>query len=194
MTDVSRKPSFLLGYFFAFSATAIWSVNFIIARGLHDSIPPVSLAFYRWLVAVIVFTPFALKNLINDWKIIKKHLPYFCITAFLGITTFNTLIYIAGHITTAMNLSLIAITFPVFIIIFSRILYSEYLTIKKIIGILLVLTGVTALITKGSISILLNISFNRGDVWMLTASIIFAVYSLFLKNKPEGISIMALQR
>jgi len=182
-----------MGYLFAFGATAIWSGNFIIARGLHESIPPVSLAFYRWLVAVIVFLPFALKGLIREWKIIREYPVYFSITALLGITAFNTLIYIAGHTTTAMNLSLIAITFPIFIILFSRILYKEYLTIKKGIGIALVLTGVITLITKGSISALLNISFNIGDIWMLLASIVFAVYSLFLKNKPEQISVAALQ-
>jgi len=193
MSDNIKKQSFLVGYLFAFGATAIWSGNFIIARGLHESIPPVSLAFYRWLVAVIVFLPLAIKPLIHEWRIIKKHPGYFSITALLGITTFNTLIYIAGHTTTAMNLSLIAITFPVFIIILSRILYKEYVTIKKGIGIALVLIGVVMLITKGSVSVLFNISFNIGDVWMLLASMIFAVYSLFLKNKPEQISVMALQ-
>ena len=193
MSDIPKNQSFLIGYVFAIGATAIWSGNLIIARGLSDSIPPVSLAFYRWLVAVIVFIPFAFKNLIREREIIKKHLPYFVITSFLGITTFNTLIYYAGHTTTAMNLSLIAITFPVFIILFSRILYKERLTIKKGIGIILVLSGVVILITKGNISTLLNISLNIGDFWMLLASIIFAVYSLFLKNKPEGISVKALQ-
>ena len=193
MSGIPKNQSYLIGYLFAIGATAIWSGNFIVARGLSDSIPPVSLAFYRWLVAVIVFIPFAIKNLIREREIIKKHLPYFAITSFLGITTFNTLIYFAGHTTTAMNLSLIAITFPVFIILFSRILYKERLTIKKGIGITLVLFGVIILITKGNIATLLNISFNIGDFWMLLASIIFAVYSLFLKNKPEGISVKALQ-
>jgi drug/metabolite transporter (DMT)-like permease len=193
MSDIVQKQSFLTGYLYAFGATAIWSGNFIIARGLHESIPPVSLAFYRWLVAVIVFLPFALKPLLREWETIKDHLGYFSITALLGITTFNTLIYIAGHTTTAMNLSLIAITFPVFIIIFSRVLYQEYVTIKKGIGIILVLIGVVTLVTKGNISTLLNISFNIGDVWMLLASIIFAVYSLFLKNKPDAISVPVLQ-
>ncbi|MCP3954546.1 MAG: EamA family transporter, partial [Desulfobacterales bacterium] len=112
---------------------------------------------------------------------------------FLGITTFNTLIYFAGHTTTALNLSLIAITFPIFIILFSRILYKELLTGKKGVGIVLVLTGVIVLITKGKIAALLTISFNIGDVWMLMASIIFAVYSLFLRNKPKEISVMSLQ-
>lgn len=193
MSGFLKKQSIRNGYLFAFGATAIWSGNFILARGLHDSIPPVSLAFCRWMVAVIIFFPFAIKYFVREWRLIREHLVYLSITALLGITTFNTLIYIAGHTTTAMNLSLIAISFPIFILLFSRILYKEYLTIKKGLGIVLVLMGVITLITKGDISALLHISFNIGDIWMLMAAIIFAVYSLFLKNKPEKISIMALQ-
>ena len=105
----------------------------------------------------------------------------------------NTLIYFAAHTTTAMNLALIAITFPIFIILLSRIFYKDPLTIKKTIGIILVLTGVVFLITKGNIAILLDISFNIGDVWMLIAAMVFSIYSLSLKNKPEQISIKAFQ-
>jgi hypothetical protein len=95
----------LPGYLFAIGATALWSGNFIIARGLNESIPPISLAFWRWVVAVIVFLPFALKPLIAQRDVLKEHISYLAITAFLGITTFNTLIYLAGHTTTALNLS-----------------------------------------------------------------------------------------
>ena len=193
MSNNLKPQSLFAGYLFAIGATAIWSGNFIVARGLSESIPPISLAFYRWLVAVIVFTPFAIKALVQEWAIIKKHVIYFSITSFLGITAFNTLIYFAGHTTTAMNLSLISITFPIFILLFSRILFKEFITIKKGIGITLVLSGVLFLITKGKLSTLLDISFNIGDVWMLLAAIIFAIYSLFLKNKPKGLSIIALQ-
>ncbi len=193
MRDILEKNSAFVGYIFAISATAIWSGNFIVARGLSDSIPPVSLAFFRWLVAVVVFTPFAIKSLLKELPIIRKHILYFSITSFLGITTFNTLIYFAGQTTTAMNLSLIAITFPIFIILLSRILYKELLIGKKGVGIVLVIVGVVVLITKGKIATLFTISFNIGDLWMLLASIIFAVYSLFLRNKPEGLSVKSLQ-
>jgi len=191
----SNQPNRLMisGYLFAISATAIWSGNFIIARGLHESIPPITLAFYRWSVAVLVFLPFAIKPLISEWRTLKNHLPYLCITSLLGITLFNTLIYFAGHTTTAINLSLIAITFPVFIVIFSRFLFQELITLNKGIGIGLVAVGVVLLITKGSLSRLLSITFAIGDVWMLVASIIFAVYSILLKRKPEQLSIWAFQ-
>lgn len=189
----SDPPSIAVGYLFALGATALWSGNFIVARGLSDHIPPVSLAFFRWVTAVLVFAPFAVKGLIQEWPLVRQHLGYFGITSFLGITCFNTFIYVAGHTTSAMNLSLIAITFPIFIMILSRILFHEALSLKKGGGILLVLTGVVFLITKGAFATLLTISFAQGDLWMLAASIIFAVYSLLLKRKPAGISVNTLQ-
>ncbi|WP_203415443.1 DMT family transporter [Candidatus Scalindua japonica] len=189
----NEKRQIIAGYFFSIGATAIWSGNFIIARGLSESIPPISLAFWRWTVAVIVFLPFALKPLIVEWSILKENIPYLSITSLLGITIFNTLIYFAGHTTTAINLSLIAITFPIFVIILSRIFFHELLTINKGLGIILVVTGIVMLITKGNLSKLLNISFAIGDVWMLIATIIFAIYNILLKRKPEKLSILAFQ-
>lgn len=183
----------VVGYVFALGATALWSGNFIVARGLTNAIPPVSLAFYRWLTAVLIFFPFAVRGSIREWGEIKQHLPYIAITAFLGITCFNTFIYVAGRTTTAMNLSLISITFPIFIVLFSSVLFNEKLTLKKGSGMLMVLTGVVCLITKGSVAKLLSITFAVGDMWMLAAAVIFAVFSILLKRKPETISIKPFQ-
>lgn len=183
----------LSGYFFALGATIIWSGNFIIARDLSDILTPLSLAFYRWFVAVSVILPFSIKSLIENKNILKKHPLYLSITSLLGITIFNTLIYYASHTTTAINLSLISITFPVFIIIISRIVFKEKITLQRSIGIILVVIGVIILITKGDISKLLNISFAVGDLWMLTAAVTFAVYSILIRRKPAELSIRALQ-
>ena len=183
----------LSGYLFALGATAIWSGNFIVARGLSEITPPVSLAFWRWAVAVVVFLPFALKPLITERQQVLQNIGYLSITALLGITVFNTLIYLAGHTTSALNLSLIAITFPIFIIILSRILYREIITTSKMCGIVLVICGVILLITKGDLSVLRNISFTVGDFWMLLASAIFAIYSILVKQKPKGLSLWAFQ-
>jgi len=181
------------GYFYALAATAIWSGNFIIARGLTENIPPVSLAFWRWVVASIAVLPFALRPLLAEKTLIKKHIRYLSVTALLGITVFNTLIYIAGHTTSALNLSLISIIFPIFIVLLMRIFYQEPLTRKKGLGIGLVVIGVVLLITKGNLPILLDISFSIGDIWMLVAALTFAIYSILLKLKPYELSIWAMQ-
>jgi len=144
-------------------------------------------------VATIVLMPFALKPLIAEWRSLKKHLPYLSFTALLGITVFNTLIYFAGQTTTAINLTLIAITFPVFIVILSRFFFQELITLNKGIGILLVATGIILLITNGILGNLLTISFAIGDIWMLMAAIIFAVYTILLKRKPQELSILSFQ-
>lgn len=181
------------GYLSAIAATIFWSGNFTVARGLTESIPPISLAYWRWTTAVILLTPFALKALITDKEIIKSNLGYIIITSILGVSLFNTLIYIAGHTTTAINLSLIAITFPIFIIILARFLYNELITPNKGAGILLVITGVVTLITDGDFAVLKNLSFAQGDLWMLLAAVAFAIYSILVKKKPAQLSARSFQ-
>lgn len=176
------------GFILATAATIIWSWNYIIARGLHDAIPPTSLAFYRWLVAALAILPFALEKTIRDYPVIKLSKGYIITTAFFGVTVFNTLIYLAGRTTEAINLSLIAISSPIFIVIFSLFFYRSRVGIKKITGIIITISGILLLLTKGDISILLNISFAAGDLWMLIAAMTFAVYSILVIKRPPGLS------
>lgn len=189
----NTRKQVLSGYLFALGATAIWSGNFIVARGLSAIVPPISLAFWRWVVAVIVFLPFALKPVRAERRQLLQNIRYLSVTALLGVTVFNTLVYLASHTTSVLNLSLIAITFPIFIIILSRLLYGEKITANKMLGVALVTGGVVVLITKGELSVLHSISFAVGDFWMLCASAIFAIYSILVKQKPKDISIWAFQ-
>lgn len=188
-----KKNNLATGYLYALGATAIWSGNLIIARGLSDTIHPVELAFWRWTVAVLAFLPFGLKPLMAEWKILKKNIPYLVLTSVLGITIFNTLIYFAGQTTTALNLSLISITFPIFIIILSRILFGEMITVHRLVGIILVISGIIFLVTGGEVSKLTSISLSIGDLWMLIAALTFAVYSILLRRKPKALSVRSLQ-
>ena len=183
----------LAGYLFAVLATMFWSANFVIARELNDSVAPVSLAFGRWLVAVLALFPFAIRSLVSQWTVVKENLGYLSITAFTGVTLFNTLLYMGGHTTGALNLALISITSPIFMVIFARIFYGEALTVYKAAGILLVAAGVITLITRGQFSRLLNLTFSIGDVWMLTGAMIFAIYSILVIKKPRGLGLWAFQ-
>lgn len=182
-----------LGYIYAILATAIWSGNFIVARGLNEALPPVSLAFYRWTVGLVVVLPLAARALYKERKVVQDNIGFLLLASFFGVTIFNTLIYVAAQSTTAINLSLIAITFPVFIIILSRIFFGEAITFAKIIGIIVVALGVVLLLTKGDISRLTQISFAIGDLWMLVAAITFAIYSVLLRKKPAGLGALSFQ-
>ena len=172
------------GVLFALLATLLWSVNMVIASGIKGHIPPIGLAFWRWTIACIVLAPFALKSSIENWKIIKKNIRYLMLTAVLGITIFNTLIYFAGKTTSAVNLSLIAISIPLFIVAISRIAFKEKVSNTKLMGIAIIITGVLVLITKGSLQALLHINFSIGDLLMLVACFFFACYTILVRLKP----------
>ena len=193
MNKANQDSQLISGYLFAIAATIIWAGNFVIARGITDVIPPVSLAFWRWVAAVVVFAPFAMPKLIKEWPLVKQHFPYLVITSILGVTLFNTLIYFAGHSTTALNLSLISITFPVFVILIARVLFKELITTNKMLGIVAVLTGVIMLVTRGNPASVLNITFAIGDFWMLLAAISFALYSILVKKKPAEMGVRTFQ-
>lgn len=181
------------GYVFALLATILWSGNFIVARDIRDIVDPFSLSFYRWALATIILLPFAIVPLIKNIVIVKRHFIYLSIVSILGVSLFNTLIYIASHTSSALNLSIISITFPIIVIIISRVIFKEHIRINKFTGILIVLAGVLLLITRGDISVLVNISFNIGDLWVLLAAISFAVYSILLRYKPKNLSMITFQ-
>lgn len=193
MHNREQRSQGMSGYFFAVGSTAIWAGNFVIARALNHSITPITLAFLRWTVAALAILPFAWKYLVTERSILRKHFPYIAVTAFLGITLFNTLIYFSGQSTTSVNMSLISITFPIFIVILSRIFYAEKITPNKIIGIILVISGILILISKGQPANLLSISFAAGDALMLLAALTFATYSILLRRRPKEMSFWSLQ-
>jgi drug/metabolite transporter (DMT)-like permease len=181
------------GFLFAILATALWSGNLLVARAFKASIPPISLGFLRWMVAVLVFMPFALRGAILEWPALKRHWRYLSVTAFIGISAFNTFVYYAGRTTTALNLSLISITFPIMIIVFSRFLFGEKISQRRALGMIVVVTGVVLLITGGRLSDLASLSFAAGDLFMLVAATLFAIYSLLVRNRPKAVSVRTFQ-
>jgi drug/metabolite transporter (DMT)-like permease len=178
----------LIGISLAVLATLIWSGNFIIARGVIKTIPPVSLAFYRWVTATLILLPFAWKYVVKDGAVIKKHLLYFTAAAATGVSMFNTFVYIGGHHSEAINLALIGTTSsPIMSIILAALFLNERISFLRIIGMLVCLTGVLLLLGKGSLTGILSASFSPGDLWVLAAALAFSIYNTLVKRKPQDI-------
>lgn len=179
----------LAGIVLALLAALIWSGNFIISRGVHEAIPPISLAFYRWLTASVIFFPFGFRKFRAERGVVMQHKAYFFWAALTGVTIFNTLVYIAGHSTTAINMALIGTTSsPLFVILFAYFFLDERVGPFKATGLILCTAGIVLLLSGGSWSRLLAFRFSTGDLWMLTAGFTFAIYSVLVRKKPPGIS------
>lgn len=188
-----KENKILIGYACALLATIFWSGNFIVARDVKDIIEPVSLSFYRWIVATLVLLPFAIKSCVTKIDIIKSNFLYLSVVSILGVSIFNTFLYIAAHTSKAINLSIICITFPIIVIILSRIFFKELINISRLIGIIIVFTGVVLLVSKGDLSLLINLKFTSGDIWVAFAALCFAIYSIILKFKPKELNLIDFQ-
>jgi len=189
MNEKFSQNKILVGAALAILATLIWSGNFIIARGSKNDIPPITLAFYRWLSATIILLPFTWHLFIKEILMLKKHFWYFLLTAASGITLFNTFVYIAGHTTEAINMALLGTTTsPIMSVILARIFLKEPVPLTRVIGMLICIAGILLLLSKGSIDILLSFSFTEGDWWMLAAALTFAIYNVCVRKKPSAMS------
>jgi len=188
--ELSRhKKEIAGGIALAVLACLIWSGNFIVARGVYKEIPPITLAFYRWLTATIIIFPFAYKPFQAEWKTVKRSWHYLFWTAFTGITIFNTFVYIGGHYTTAINLALIGTSSsPIIAVVLAKIFLKEKIGLLKVTGMILCICGILFLLSQASFERLLGLQFSKGDLWVLSAAVFFAVYNTLVKKKPDLIS------
>jgi len=189
MNSSQQQRQIFTGISLAALATLIWSGNFIVARGMYKQIPPVSLAFYRWLCASIIILPFAIKKFRTEWPAIKKSWHYFFWISLTGVSLFNTFVYIGGHYTSAINLALIGTTSsPIISVVLARIFLKEKIGLFKVIGMILCVCGILFLLSKGNIKNLLTFHFTKGDIWVLLAAFFFSVYNTMVKKKPASIT------
>jgi drug/metabolite transporter (DMT)-like permease len=176
-----------IGICLAVLATLIWSGNFIVARGVIKAIPPVALAFYRWLTATIILLPFAWKYFSTELHIIKERPWFFLLAAITGVSMFNTFVYVAGHSSSAINMAILGTcSSPIISVILARIFLKERIPVLRIAGMIVCISGILLLLSKGNLYNLLSFKFTSGDLWILAAALTFAIYNTTVKKKPQA--------
>ena len=185
-----KKPNnFLVGTGLALLATLLWSGNYIVARGLHQEITPITLAFLRWSTATLFLFPIAIRQIQKQKNLLISHLKFLCLAALLGVTLFNTFIYIAGKYSSAMNLAIIGTTAaPIFVLILASFFLKEKASISQIIGTIVCIVGILLLISRGNFQNLSHFKISLGDIWILFAALVFAFYTILVRKKPKDIS------
>jgi len=171
-------------YLMLVAAPLCWAGNIVLARGVVDIIPPVGFAFWRWSVAFVLLLPFAWRRVRLDWPLARRHWRILGLTALLGISGFNTLLYTAVHTTTAINGALIQSTMPAVIMVISLVLYRERVTRRQLIGVTSCMVGAALVVLRGDLTALVNMRLVRGDVLMVVAVVMYALYSALLRRRP----------
>tara|TARA_B100001564_G_scaffold276092_1_gene237803 strand:- start:1290 stop:2192 length:903 start_codon:yes stop_codon:yes gene_type:complete len=169
----------------ALFACLLWSGNFYVARDMHSNIAPFTLAFWRWLVALIIIIPFAYKHIPNHWETVKHHKWYFLVMGIVGVGMFNTIIYIAAHHTTTYHIALISSIAPIGTIVIAGLCKIEPLNTPKILGGIIALAGALVIITNGKLMSIAHQIWNQGDLLLLLSTTIWAAWSVGAKFKPQ---------
>ena len=164
--------------------------NLIIARGATSSVPPISLAFWRWLFCFLILLPFAYPFFKKNFNSYKKELFRLFVLGSLACGICGAFPFIAGKTTTVVNMGIIYSSSPIFIILISFFFFNEKLKKIQFLGILFSLIGVMLIVVKADINSLISLKFTTGDFWMLGASIGWALYTVYLFNWKSELPII----
>ena len=191
MKPLVTKRNNLYPYLLLFVQPIFMASNIIVARGGVEYVPPVSLAFWRWLTVFLILTPFFFEEIIKKKKQFKNESLKLFFLGLTGCGVCGAFPFIAGMSTTMANMGIIYTSSPIFIILLSVLFFRDKINLSRILGLIICLLGVLTIICKGDLTFLINFKFTSGDLWMLGAAIGWAVYSIFLINWKSSYSLMA---
>lgn len=163
-------------------AVLIWSLNITVTRYVAEFISPISISFYRWLIAFVLMSPFVL---LSVWKYrteIRQHAWQFALLGACGMVFYQGLAYSAAHYTTATNMGIINAFTPIFTIFISMFILKEMPTRYAVIGGILSFLGLLYVMSQGNLQSLVHLAGHWGDLLMILAVFLYAFYGVFLKK------------
>jgi len=176
---IANQPYLLL------SITALcWAGNAVVGKIAAGHVPPVTLSFLRWFFAFLIILVLSWRHLLQDWNAIRGKLGIMVLLSITGISAFNTMQYWSLEHTQAINTLLLQPTAPLFVAMWSLVLFGTRLTAAQAVGILLSLVGVLVIMLRGDLTSLKDINFNRGDLIFVLALLIFGLYSVLTVKRP----------
>jgi drug/metabolite transporter (DMT)-like permease len=161
-----------------------WAGNIVLARHVGDHVPPVTLTTIRWFGVFLILLPFAWPHLKRDWPALRAHLPLMVLLSAIGFAFNNAISYWAMQYTQALNALLIQSSGPLFVALWSLILFGVRLTAAQLAGITISLLGVLIIILRGDLAALATIAFNKGDVMFAASLVSFGLYSALIPRRP----------
>ena len=181
-----KSPYLLLSF-----SALFWALNQVFGRGLRDEIPPMAFAFWRWVIAMTVLFPFAFPKIVRQWLIIKSAWKPLLAMGLFGTAIHNALQYVGLQYTTATNGLLLNSVIPIMVIALSWLFLGLRLTLVQRLGVLLSLVGVVGIVIRGELAVLLQLAFNRGDLWILIGISLWVIYTIFLRWRPQTLDPIA---
>lgn len=161
-----------------------WAGNSITGRAVRDEIPPFTLAFGRWLVAVAILVPFAARRLWEERAAALAGWRWIAALGFLGVVCFNAFIYSGLHYTSAANALLLQASIPALVLVLDRWLFGARAGRMHTLGVVASTLGVIVIVFRGDIAALGSLRLGAGDALVLCGVVVWSLYTVLLKRKP----------
>jgi drug/metabolite transporter (DMT)-like permease len=174
-----------LAYILLILTTLFWGGNSVAGKMAVGEISPMLLTLVRWVLAASIIVLFALKDLQRDWPLIRKHWLLLSFYGAIGFTLFNVLLYSALTKTSAVSASIVQAALPATVYLFNFMIFRVKVTVWQIAGFIVTLAGVLIVATHGEFARLATLDLNAGDALVLVAVVVYAIYTVYLRYKPQ---------
>jgi drug/metabolite transporter (DMT)-like permease len=167
----------------------LWAGNALTGRLLADTVPPLLLNALRWWLAALLLLPLGWRVLAQAPRRteLRARWPALLLLGGLGIGAYNALQYQALQTSTPLNVTLIAASTPLWMMLIGRLFYGEHPTARQGLAAALSLAGVLTVLARGDWRRLAQIELVGGDLWMLLAALSWAFYSWQLARPPQAL-------
>jgi len=169
-----------------------WSSNMVLGRAIRGDVPPLTLSFWRWVIAGLFVLPFALPRLRQQWPLLRQGWRPLLVLGLLGISGYNAFAYLGLQHTTATNAALLNSFVPIATIAISWAFLGKHLKPLEAVGVLVSLCGALTIVARGNLNVLTSLDLNVGDLWMVLAVLDWAIYTIALAWRPAGVHPMLM--
>ncbi|MBC7502355.1 MAG: DMT family transporter [Herminiimonas sp.] len=167
---------------------AIWGGSFIFLRVAVPEVGPILTAMLRIVLAAVALMGFAMLTGVNmHWK--RNLKPFALVGLFAGVLPFTFFSFASLHLPAAYS-AVLNSTAPLFGALMSVLWLAERLTLRKLVGLMMGISGVAVLVGAGSL--VLNKPVLIATSLCLMAAASYAVSSIIVKktghspDSPEG--------
>jgi drug/metabolite transporter (DMT)-like permease len=165
-------------------APLLWAGNAIVGRLVHELVPPMTLNFLRWLLALLILLPLA-GPVFHRNSTLWPHWRRYAVLGLLGVGMYNALQYLALQSSTPINVTLVAAGMPVWMMATGWLFFGAAVSRRQIAGAVLSIAGVLVVLARGEWHHLMALRLVAGDLFMILATIAWSLYSWLLTRTSE---------
>lgn len=167
-----------------------WAGNAVVAKGAVDQIPPMSMSFWRWVIALAILLPFGLPGVLREKAVIRQHWLSILALATFSVGAFNSLLYLATVTTSAINIALINATIPIMVALLAWLLLGDRTRPLQALGIGLAIVGIVTVVARGDLSVLTGLQAQTGDLLMVLAVSSWGLFSVLLRRQAVPLPLL----